>query len=161
MKPTITLFLFAILFTACVPQATELPVISQPTRADLPVTNKPDQPEPTAGLPGYMPQPIDAGLSRGNIYIDAVQVIVMESYPVQILLNLQGNLPTPCNHLRVDVAIPDDQNRIVVDAYSVHSETEMCIQVLEPFDASIPLGSFPPGHYTIWVNDSQAGQFDS
>ena len=85
----------------------------------------------------------------------------MESFPVQIMLSLSGSLPTPCNQLRVVNHPPNDENQIHVDVYSVIDPTQVCVQVLEPFDANIGLGSFPTGHYTVWVNGEMVGEFDS
>ena len=85
----------------------------------------------------------------------------MESYPVQIMLALKGSLPTPCNQLRVVDNPPDKQNRIQVEVYSVLDPEQMCAQVLEPFEANIGLGSFPRGHYSVWVNGEMVGEFDS
>jgi hypothetical protein len=56
---------------------------------------------------------------------------------------------------------PDDQNQIQVEVYSVIDPEQMCIQVLEPLEANIGLGSFPSGHYTVFVNGEQVGEFDS
>ena len=56
---------------------------------------------------------------------------------------------------------PDDENKIIVDAYSVVDPNMACIQVLEPFQGSIDLGTFPTGHYTVWINDNLAGEFDT
>jgi hypothetical protein len=72
---------------------------------------------------------------------------------------LQGALPTPCNQLRVIARSPDEQNRIQVDVYSVVDPSQVCAQVLEPLDANIGLGSFPTGHYSVWVNGEMVGEF--
>jgi hypothetical protein len=124
--------------------------------------------EPTQRpLPGrpinnaYLPEPGDSNFSRGNVFIDSTDLLIMESYPVQIALVLKGSLPTPCNKLRVVANPPDEQNRIQVEVYSVINPAETCIQVLEPLDANIGLGSFPSGHYTVWVNGEMVGEFDS
>jgi hypothetical protein len=37
----------------------------------------------------------------------------------------------------------------------------VCIQVVEPFDKSIDLGTYPGGHYTVWVNGEMIGEFDT
>lgn len=109
----------------------------------------------------YSPQPIDSSVERGNVFIENSDLLIMESLPVQITLVLEGNLPTPCNQLRVAAHPPDEQNRIQVEAYSVFDPDEICIQVLEPFKANITLGSFPTGHYSVWVNGEMVGEFDS
>jgi hypothetical protein len=119
-----------------------------------PVTANP-MPQP------YAPQPGDTALTRGVVYLDSEEIMVMESYPVQIMLVLEGSLPTPCNQLRVSANPPDEQNRIQVEVYSVIDPAKICAQVLEPFDANVGLGSFPSGHYLVIVNGKLVGEFDS
>ncbi|HEX5943175.1 MAG TPA: hypothetical protein VFY66_12900, partial [Anaerolineales bacterium] len=96
-----------------------------------------------------------------NVYINEASLIIRESFPPQISLMLVGDLPTPCNQLRVEIGAPDPENKIIVEVYSVVDSSQVCVQVLEPFDESIDLGTFPTGHYTVWVNGEMAGEFDS
>ena len=122
---------------------------------------------PPAGVPQepvrnpYAPQPADSILNRGEVFIEEKGLLIRESYPPQISLSLSGNLPTPCNELRVQKGEPDETNNIQVDAYSVVDPNMMCTQVLKPFQASIDLGTLPAGHYSVYVNDEPAGEFDS
>lgn len=109
----------------------------------------------------YAPQPADSKMERGNAFVENRELLVMESYPVQIALALEGNLPTPCHQLRVVASPPDAQNRIQVQIYSVVDPEQICVQVLDPFEANIGLGSFQPGNYTVWVNGEMVGKFDS
>ena len=83
----------------------------------------------------------------------------MESYPLQVALLIKGTLPTPCHRLRVEVSKPDIQNFIAVEAYSLVDPDQNCIQVLEPFDENIPLGSYPDGSYTVTLNGEEVGEF--
>lgn len=110
----------------------------------------------------YAPQPGDAQLLRGNVYLDSAQLLVLESYPPQVRLALAGNLPDPCHQLRVQVAEPDAENRILVDVYSVADPSAVCIQMLQPFTVSVPLpvSGLAAGHYTVWVNGEKIGEFD-
>jgi hypothetical protein len=160
MKRWITLILSLVLLVACLP-TNILPspdptgvITTTPFHQDMPPTN-----EPPANP--YVPQPDDKVNSQGNVYLDVAQIRVLESYPVQIVLTLQGNLPTPCHTLRVRVNPPDEQNRITIEVYSLTDPAKTCAQMLKPFDANIPLGSFPAGHYTVWVNGEKIGEFDS
>jgi hypothetical protein len=127
---------------------------NEPSYPNAPATANP-MPQP------YAPQPDDTALTREAVYLNSKEIVVMESYPVQITLVLKGSLPTPCNQLRVSANPPDEQSRIQVDVYSVIDPTQICAQVLEPFDANIALGSFPSGHYSVWVNGEKIGEFDS
>jgi len=105
------------------------------------------------------PIPGEENMSRGEATVTESDMLQLESYPLQIMLNLKGTLPTPCHHLRAEVKEPDDQNRIMVDVFTVYDPTEICVQMIEEFETSLPLGSFPDGSYTVWVNGEQVGEF--
>lgn len=151
------------LYACSGPQTVQTDNPSYPNEPSYP--NSPSYPNESATanpmFQPYAPQPSDTALTRGVVYLDSEEILVMESSPVQIMLALKGSLPTPCNQLRVSANSPDEQNRIQVDVYSVIDPTQICAQVLEPFDANIRLGSFPPGHYSVWVNGEKIGEFDS
>jgi hypothetical protein len=120
----------------------------------------PGMPEPSPAANPYAPRPGDAALARGAVFIDSAQVLVMESYPIQISVGLDGNLPTPCHELRAIVPAPDSSNRIAIEVYTVVDPNLACIQVLRPFGAVLPLGTFPPGHYIVKINGEVVGEFD-
>lgn len=109
----------------------------------------------------FDPQPGDQNLHRGPAYIKETQIVTMESYPPQFAVSLAGNLPTPCNRLRVKVTGPDTGGRIDLEVYSVSSPDAICAQVLVPFQASVPLGVLPKGAYIAWVNGAQVGEFQA
>jgi hypothetical protein len=142
----ITLTLMSFALAACTPSS------------DKPVSS--DNPAPTQSSDN-IPTPDDSGLTHGEVYLDSVDLLTMESFPLQFMLVLKGSLPTPCHELRVAVSPPDPQNKIVVHVYSVVDPNMMCAQVLEPFEENSPLGSFPTGHYTLWVNGEQVAEFDA
>ncbi|MDD2922621.1 MAG: hypothetical protein PHQ36_10085 [Anaerolineales bacterium] len=146
-----TLMSAILMLTACSPAATATPVID-----DGSVISSDDVTPPQPN-----PNPPSTNLQRGGVYLDSTDLLVLESYPLQFTLTLRGNLPTPCNHLKVDVAPPDAQNKIIVDAYSLVDPNTMCAEVLQPFEENVPLGGFPTGHYFIWVNGKQVAEFDA
>ena len=114
---------------------------------DTAVTNPPlNEPSVEPVNNPFAPQPADSNLTQVTVFVQETSLVVRESYPPQISLNLSGDLPTPCHELRVQVNEPDEKNNINVDAYSVVDPNLVCIQVLEPFEASIDLGAFPSGH---------------
>jgi hypothetical protein len=138
--------------------------VPQPT---TPVTS--DEPMPVPPYPGpgggyegpILPQPGDEDLERGEVFIDTFTLLTMESFPPQFALIIRGNLPTPCHELRAKVAEADDQNRILIETYSVFDSEEVCITVLQPFEVSIPLGSFPDGDYSVYVDGDLVAEFSS
>jgi hypothetical protein len=85
----------------------------------------------------------------------------MESYPIQVALRLQGELPTPCHSLQWSVEEANEDREISVDVFSLAPTTGDCIQVLEPFEEAIQLGSYQGGRHTVLVNGEQVGDFDS
>jgi len=119
---------------------------------------QPSGAEPPQASP-LEPLPDEASMSRGEVSITSQELLIMESYPLQVVLLIEGTLPTPCHRLRVEVSEPDIQNFIAVEAYSLVDPDQNCIQVLEPFDENIPLGSYPDGSYTVTLNGEEVGEF--
>jgi len=105
------------------------------------------------------PVPSEASLHRGEVFISSQELLIMESYPLQISLLIKGTLPTPCHELKVDVSEPDDENRIAVEAYSLVDPEQNCIQVLQSFEENVSLGSYPDGKYTVTLNGEEVGEF--
>ena len=167
MKLLLPLVLFAALLAACGPtsastSAPDSPATS-PGTTDLPApnpiaTDNPAQERPT--MP-YAPKPGDTKLIRGNIFIEEKGLIIRESYPPQIAVSISGNLPTPCHEIRAEIGEPDAENKISVAVYTVVDPNMICTQVLKPFTENIELGTFPRGHYTVWLNGEMVGEFDS
>ena len=151
------LLLLLLFVAACAPQPQTTP------DPDTPITSPPIDEVPTNEplTNPFAPQPGDSDLARGNAYIDEASLVIRESFPPQISLMLAGNLPTPCNQLRLEISPPDSENKIHVEAYSVTDPNQVCIEVLEPFEEQIDLGTFPTGQYSVWVNGGLAGEFDS
>jgi hypothetical protein len=109
----------------------------------------------------YSPKPEDVTLIRGEVYMDSNELLILESYPLQFMLNLKGSTPTPCHQLRVFVNPPDFENKILVEVYSVSEPNAICVQVLSPFEVNIPLGSFATGYYILLINGQQAAEFEA
>jgi hypothetical protein len=96
---------------------------------------------------------------RGGISVGTSKIIMMESFPVQVTLNVSGMLPTPCNMPRAEVTGPEENNTIYVEMWTLVEPDAVCIQVLQPFEVSIPLGSYESGTYTVILNDKEVGKF--
>lgn len=190
MRTILFLLLSTFLISACTASPelpSQAPIPPSPTAGaliDPPVTKDPPGAPILPGGPGKTPDPIKVGdpiipleplnpvnpnppapgddkKLRSTTYLDSVQLLILESYTVQINLQLAGSLPTPCHQLRVAIDPPDKENRIYIDVYSVVDPDKMCIQVLEPFTTALSLGSFPTGHYQVYINNELIGEFDS
>ena len=162
MKFQSTIFLLMLLVASCAP-ASEAPVTSNTLPPDTAVTSPPGGTMPTNEAPANSlePKPGDENLTRGNVFIQEYGLMIRESFPPQISLPFSGELPTPCHQIRALVSAPDDENKIIADIYSVVDPNMMCTQVLKPFQENIDLGTFPTGHYTVWINGEMAGEFDT
>jgi hypothetical protein len=141
-----TILIFLLIASACAPAPDEAVSSDEPA-------------SPQTGE--YAPSPADGSLTRGTVFVDTSELLTLESYPLQFNLNITGNLPTPCHKLRIAVNTPDSDNNLHIDVYSVVDPGEICIQVLEPFSVNQPLGSFPQGHYRLWVNGEMVAEFQS
>jgi len=110
---------------------------------------------------GYEPQPGDDSLKRDQVFLDVSnsQPVVTASEPAQANAVLTGNLPDPCHLLRVIVTPPDASKTINIEVYSLVDPNTGCVTKLEPFTASIPLGSYSSGQYTVVANGDKLGQF--
>jgi len=110
---------------------------------------------------GYEPLPGDEKLKRDQVFLDLAnsKFTITDTPPFQVQVVLQGNLPDPCHSLRVVVTPPDANNVINLEVYSVVDPGKACITVLKPFTATIPLGSYTEGEYTVMVNGERLGLF--
>ena len=108
----------------------------------------------------WQPASGDDKLIRGEAFINQNQILVLESFPPQFMLTIEGALPTPCHELRVEILDPDKQDRIYVEVFSLSEPDEICVQVLESFDESVPLKGFPSGEYSVWVNGEEVGEIN-
>jgi hypothetical protein len=106
----------------------------------------------------YAPQFGDGTMTHGDAEIVSASVLADGS---NFSLQLAYRLPTPCYKLRVSASGPDSQNKINLDVYGVAIKDRPCtlMALSTPLEASLSFGSLPAGHYTIWVNGNQVGEF--
>ncbi len=129
------------------------------------IPDRPPSPTPTPVPPqsGYEPQPGDQKLTRDQVLLDVQNSALMvgSSQPISVSVVLTGTLSDPCHQLRVVVAPPTDKREINLDVYSVFDPGMACIMVIKPFSATIPLGTFSGGHFTVFANGELIGEFDA
>ncbi|MBM3124454.1 MAG: hypothetical protein FJZ87_05180 [Chloroflexi bacterium] len=131
--------------------------------ACAPILEKPissDDPPPSQGN-DYLPNPEDSNFLREPAFVESTEVLILESYPPQFTLAIKGDLPTPCHKLRIAANPPDSENRILVEVYSLVDVKTTCIAMLESFEVNYPLGSFPAGTYSVWVNGEKVAEIQS
>ena len=93
----------------------------------------------------YAPQAGDNALERGIVYLDSVQWDAQAG-----TLTFSGNLPTPCQELRIDAGQSGKQ--LSFEVYSVSQADMLCAQMLESFEAVLKLENFSTDAFTVVVN---------
>ena len=142
--------------------------------------SEPDDVEPTpnpniavTGMPGQVQEPTaddiplppdDKNLVRGNAYITSTELLILESFPIQVVLAITGDLPTPCESFAYSIEPPNDVNQIHVEVYSLGNSDLICVQVLQPFEENLSISNLntplEDGSYTVWLNGELVGEFN-
>lgn len=120
-----------------------------------------------SGLPGENPETpapptaIEGEMIRGPVYMSQTSILIMESFPIQVAVQIQGELPTPCHTLRSQIGEPDVNNEIRIDVFSEAAADVVCVQVLQPFEESLrlPMEGKPDGTYRVYINGELVGEF--
>jgi hypothetical protein len=139
------------------------------TSRDGPTTSNPDEPvddggdEPIVepGPPGSVPEPrppIDGNID-GDVHIASADLRVMESFPIQVILDVSGDKPTACHE--VFWTAEDDGDVIDIVMISQIAPDRVCAQALEPFTVAVPLGSWAEDSREVHLNGEVVGSFDS
>ena len=89
---------------------------------------------------------------RGPVFIGDVDILLMESFPVQVALLVTGELPTPCHRAEFEVGELQADGTIEAILFSLSDPGEVCTAVVEPFEARIPVGSYTAGDYVVLLN---------
>ncbi|MFN8374969.1 MAG: hypothetical protein U0694_19100 [Anaerolineae bacterium] len=112
------------------------------TRSEVPVP-PPMTPTPT---------PITEPTFQADYTIESVDALILESYPMQLQLQVTGYQPSGCDYPPiVEQSISD--TTITVHIYSNIPLAAICPAMLVPYEATIRIdGSFTGGLYTLNVN---------
>lgn len=96
-------------------------------------------------------------MERGNVFIEATHLAPPQGEGSQAFLTVQGFLPTPCHIFQAQVAPPDEQGIISIEAFSLVPVGQVCIDVVQDFTTDVPLGMLPVGAYSVWLNGEELG----
>jgi hypothetical protein len=105
--------------------------------------------------------PDSHSVEKGPAYVDfdSTEIIVKESFPMQVEIMIHGDLPSPCHELKWEILEPDENKAIHITVYSEIDSGISCSEMLESFVERIPLGEFEDSGYSIWINDYKVGAF--
>lgn len=122
---------------------------------------EPDADTPTSSDEAPPTEPEDAGADGQTTYIsgeanvDAVNVNLLESFPVQVRLAVSGYLPDGCTEID-ETAVARSDNTFDVTITTQRPADAICTQQLVSFEENIALdvAGLPAGEYTVDVNDT-------
>lgn len=141
------LFCFALLLSACSGQPTPEPT---PTASGPLVIRLEDN--------SYAPKPEDLGMQKAGVVLTSLDLFEIAGItPVRTELTILGSTPSACHELRIVVNPPDNDYQIFIEIYSIVDPKLNCDNVFQQFEASILLGEYSSGVYSIWVNSRFVG----
>ena len=87
---------------------------------------------------------------EGEAQIDSIQVLVLESFPVQVNALLQGSIPDSCTSLG-ETTINREGNVFTITVKTSRPSNAECAQVIETFEQNVSLdvAGLPAGDYTV------------
>lgn len=143
------LLLVALLLVACAPETLDSPQTPSP---DSPVAT--DTPLPTKGDVVPPGPGVD---TTGLAHVEAVEVLLLESFPLQVQVVARGNLPDGCTQID-EVTELLEGNTFRVEIRTIRPADAICTAVIVPFQQVIPLDVYglPAGAYKVLVNGQPA-----
>lgn len=92
----------------------------------------------------------------GLASVDVIDILILESFPVQINVIASGNLSDPCTE--ISEVLQEKEGNTFFITIKTYRSPGFCMQVLAPFEEIIPLEVYglPAGTYTVDVNGVQA-----
>ena len=106
---------------------------------------------PTAYVPAT--EPSDDGVVEGLAPVETIDILILESFPVQVNVVARGNLPDGCTTIN-EVIQARDGNTFRVTVTTVRPVGMACTEALVPFEKVVALDVYglPAGVYTVDVN---------
>ena len=91
----------------------------------------------------------------GLASVDEIDILILESFPVQVQVIASGNLPDPCTE--ISEVLQEREGNTFFITIKTYRSPGFCIQVLAPFEEIISLEVYglPAGTYTVDVNGIQ------
>lgn len=118
--------------------------------------NNPDQPVSSEDTPVPTDEPIEGEVIRKeNAIIDEVQILIMESFPVQVSVHIEGQTRDGCTTVDETWSEQVDENTFEVHIVTVRPKDALCTEALVPFEVNVHLdvNGLPAGAYTVKVYD--------
>lgn len=104
-------------------------------------------------VPTPTEEPTSAETVFGEANIDSVQVLLLESFPVQVNVSARGELPNGCTTIdQISTEMEDTEFKVTIT--TARPGDAECTEALVPFQETIPLDvlGLDAGRYTVDVN---------
>jgi len=87
--------------------------------------------------------------------VNEINILILESFPIQVQVIARGNLPDPCTE--ISEILQEREGNTFFVTIKTYRPPGLCIQVLAPFEEIISLEVYglPAGTYTVDVNGVQ------
>ncbi len=110
------------------------------------------QPSPTAE-PEPTSAPAPGDVVQGVAVVESLDVLILESFPVQVQAVVRGNLPDGCTTLD-QVTTTREENLFRIELTTQRPADAICTEALVPFEEVVPLDvlGLPAGEYTVDAN---------
>lgn len=108
---------------------------------------------PTPTGPANPTSPSGGG-QGSTVYVDSIDLLTLESFPVQMRAIVKGNLPDPCTTI-TSASSKRDGNTFKIDIVTARPADAVCVQMLSPFEQSVALDvvGLKAGTYTVVAGD--------
>jgi inhibitor of cysteine peptidase len=95
----------------------------------------------------------------GKAFVESLNLVILESFPVQVRAQITGNLSDGCTEIAaINVVRDEDAQTYEIVIETTRDPEAMCTQALVPFEESVPLDvlNMPAGTYTVTAGDQTA-----
>lgn len=94
------------------------------------------------------------GIIIANMLIREIEVLLAESHPVQVTVEVNGWLPDSCTaHHETHQA--QEGNTITIQITTIRPKDAFCGKVVTEYQERFFIGTLPLGDYTVIVNDME------
>lgn len=100
------------------------------------------------------PAPAGDDVIKGFATIEALDVLILETYPVQVRVLARGYLQDACTEVDQVLVEGPTNSRFKITITTARPADAVCAQMLKTFQRSVPLDTagLPLGEYTVEVN---------
>ena len=152
----LTILVLTLLLAACASQPLETPSAAEPA-PEQPLTS--NETTPTEELPDVQSAKGDEEEMKMIIgesaYVDSLDMLFLESFPLQVHALVKGNLPDGCTKIREITVEKESEEHFTIHIITQSPDGLMCTQALVPFEENVALDVYglPAGTYTVTAGE--------